>query len=65
MGNASVFGIGNMQAVGNGQIILSGQMQEDIQIQFSEVINQMASQAGNASYTQEREAGGEMPESAA
>ena len=62
MGNASVFGIGNMQAVGNGQIILSGQMQEDIQIQFSEVINQMASQAGNASYTQEREAGGEMPD---
>ena len=45
MGNASVFAIGNMQAAGSGQITLSGQMQEDIQIQFSEVINQMASQA--------------------
>lgn len=65
MGNASVFGIGNMQAVGNGQITLSGQMQEDAQIQFSEVINQMASQAGNVSYTQEREAGGEMPDDGA
>lgn len=65
MGNASVFGIGNMQAVGNGQITLSGQMQEDVQIQFSEVINQMASQAGNVSYTQEREAGGEMPDDGA
>ena len=62
MGNASVFGIGNMQAVGNGQITLSGQMQEDVQIQFSEVINQMASQAGNVSYTQEREADGQMPD---
>ncbi len=62
MGNASVFGIGNMQAVGSGQITLSGQMQEDIQIQFSEVINQMASQTGGASFAQGRDAGGEMPD---
>ncbi len=62
MGNASVFAIGNMQAAGSGQITLSGQMQEDIQIQFSEVINQMASQAGGASFAQGRDAGGEMPD---